>query len=77
MRIAEIANNVKYRKENNSKIWQFFEYLRNFKNLLISKFDNAKILLKFRQFRKLSNFHNWNFFLNLKIYKIHKIYEIY
>ena len=32
--------------------------LRNFENLLIFKFDNFKILLKFRQFRKLSNFHN-------------------
>ena len=64
--------NVK--KTNTSKTWQFFENPRNFEYLLIFKFDNSKILLKFRQFWKLSNFHNWNFFLNLKIYKIHKIY---
>ena len=64
-------------KTNNSKIWQFFEDLRNFENLLIFKFDNSKILLKFWQFRKLSNFLNRIFFLNLQIYKIMNLRELY
>ena len=58
---------------NNSKTWQFFENLRNFENLLIFKFDNSKILLKFGEFRKLSNFHYWNFFSNVQIYKIYQL----
>ena len=61
-------------KMNNSKTCQFFEKLCKLKNLLIFKFDNSKILLKFWRFPNLSNIHNSNFFLNLKIYKIHKIY---
>ena len=38
--------------------------LRNFEKLLIFKFDNSKLSLKFGKFRKLSNFHYWNFFSN-------------
>ena len=37
-------------KTNNSKTWKFFENLPNFENLLIFKFDNSKILLKFDNF---------------------------
>ena len=53
-------------KTNNSRTWQFFENLRNFEKLLIFKFDYSKILRKFWQFRKLSNFYNLIFFLKLK-----------
>ena len=49
-------------KPKNSKTRKISENLHNFENLLIFKFDNSKIVLKFWQFRKLSNFHNWNFF---------------
>ena len=49
--------------------------LRNFEKLLIFKFDNSKILLKFWQFRKLSNFHYWNFFLNLQNLLIKKNFK--
>ena len=35
MRIEEIANNAKYRKDEHSKIWQFFENLRLFEIVLI------------------------------------------
>ena len=59
MRIEEIASNAKYQKdEHNSKTRQLFENLRNFENLFIFKSDNSKILLKFWQFGKLSNFYN-------------------
>ena len=68
MRIEEIASYAKYRRD---EIWQCFENFRNFENLFIFKFDNFKILLKVWKFRKLSNFHNWNFFSNLQIYKIY------
>ena len=62
MRIEEIASNAKYRKDEQLKNLTIFWESCNFVNLLIFKSDNSKILLKFRQFRKLSNFHSWNFF---------------
>ena len=74
MRIEEISSNAKYWEDEQFQNVTTFENLRNFENLLIFKFDNSKILLKCWQFRKLSNFHDWIFFIYLKIYTIKKIY---
>ena len=41
MRIDEIASNAKYRKRRSiPKLDNFFKNLRNFANLIISKFDH-------------------------------------
>ena len=58
MIIEKIVSNPKYGKDERFQNLTIFEKLRNFENLLIFKFYNSKILLKFRQFQKLSNFHN-------------------
>ena len=72
MRIKGIASNAKYRKVFEKKS---FENLRNFENLLIFKFANSERLLKFWQFRKLSNLYDWNFFLNLQNLLIKKNFK--
>ena len=40
MRIDEIADDAKYRKDEQFQTYQFFENLHNFANLLFLKFDN-------------------------------------
>ena len=47
MRIEEIASNAKYLIDEQFQKLKFFENLRSFENLLIFKFDNSEILLKF------------------------------